>query len=194
MNKISVLILICVFFNCTNKDKNYDNIKSTESIKLDSIKVDRKKTELVLVYIGDSNCIACNNENVPIAFRKISHDLNTLATENDLGFRKVGLSLDYNIIDGLKHLSSVGVFDEISTGNYYGNIYADKFIWSKQNAVDYARTPQVILFRRDYKTSKDSMPSYFVETEEVLFRRMGISNISNFSNEVYSSTLESLEK
>lgn len=177
-SRLFLYIVILVGLGCS---------KSTSQInpESDSNLSERKENELVLIYFGDSKCAACNNDALPEQMISINEKLEHLADSLNYGFSRIGMTIDYNLIEGLTHLSKIGVFNEISTGNGNSNHLMSKYVWAKDdNYLLYSKVPQLLLIKRKYMLDNSSNVTFVILEEELLKRSIGIENILLFDDQL----------
>ncbi|MTI87396.1 MAG: hypothetical protein FH748_05445 [Balneolaceae bacterium] len=136
-----------------------------------------QRSELVLVYIGSSSCVAANDESIPTLFLKLAHKIDSIAVEQNYGFTTIGISSEINIEEGLSHLKKIHNFDEISIGNGLANVGFQNYYWEKINPQKKLTIPQFIITKReyDYKSTQGLNESISpkINSEEVIVQTTG---------------------
>ena len=84
--------------------------------------------ELVLVYVGASACAASSRREMQEVLVKVRAGLGERASALGLRFVSVGVALDWNVREGLAHLSAAGPFDEVNAGQHALNAGALRYI------------------------------------------------------------------
>ena len=128
-------------------------------------------TEIVLVYIGSSTCVWCQAKELPEWMSQIR---TAVAAQADLAghaFAAVGVSIDFDVPGGLKHLRDLGPFHEVTTGRRWRNIGALKYV--SEEHVGRTATPQIVVIRRSVK--RFGSPS--ITRGDVLVRKVGLTDI-----------------
>lgn len=128
--------------------------------------------ELVLVYIGSSNCSWSNGPELPGIVGELKTTLRDRAQDSGRAFAAVGVARDGVAADGIAHLAKFGAFDEIMSGRGWANTGVQKYIYGPMPGE--GATPQVLVLARslDYQLGHVS-----VVDERVLVRRVGSDEI-----------------
>jgi hypothetical protein len=131
--------------------------------------------DVVLLYIGSSTCGFCQDSELQDFIRDIHLNLVEISTEIDsVSYFTIGISKDYNVNNGYKHLLEIGIFNEIMVGNSWYNTALSRYIFSDFPAM--AATPQVVLLiRKKYPISTSILNEDYrgIEDEQVLRRFYG---------------------
>ncbi len=110
---------------------------------------EKKQKEVVLIYVGSSNCgYARQLEGNELD--KAKSWLSEKAKIQDMSFTSTGISVDWSIHDGLKHLLKIGNFDEVITGNNWFNHGILKYIGDLEQETF---TPQIFITVREYSSN-----------------------------------------
>ena len=64
--------------------------------------------ELALIYIGSSGCADSNKEGLPQVINQLKLLVGNRAAEQGRGFVAIGLSIDWSVAEGVRHLSKSG--------------------------------------------------------------------------------------
>ena len=138
----------------------------------------KRGRELVMVYIGSSTCGYANLAEVPELIERTKLLLQKKAHESGMLFSTMGISIDWNTENGVRHLAKMGRFDEIATGKNLQGMGAYQFVWSALSGE--ASTPQVLVVTRMINAPSEEYPhqSYHVSKATELTRKAGITAIS----------------
>jgi hypothetical protein len=133
--------------------------------------------EIVLIYIGSSSCPPSNDPNLFQAIDEIKIELRDRALAMDMGFTTLGISKDWNIESGYRHLSRSGPFDEIMTGRNWIGSGLIHYLW--QGLPGVAATPQIVVIRRELRVRDHSVADsrYGLDDETLLIRKVGLEEI-----------------
>ena len=85
--------------------------------------------ELVLIYIGSSQCAFSTNPALPAIVESAKRALRDKALEAERPFITVGIVKDWIVENGVNHLATFGTFDEIMTGRSWMNEGVMRYIW-----------------------------------------------------------------
>lgn len=103
--------------------------------------------QLLLVYVGRSDCRWCNDASLPKLLETARQRMSAVAADLGIGFATVGVAVDAPPEVGFDHLSEVGGFDQIAAGYGWGNDLALKYLWTDDATFPIA-TPTLFVFRR----------------------------------------------
>ena len=157
----SILILNDVFTN----EKYSSNPTKTYAIE---------KEEFVLVYIGSSTCPFCQKPALKEVYKSLKNRLEFISDSLGYSFKTIGTSVDFDIKEGVSHLSSIDDFDEISTGSGYNNLIIKKYLWDHEIPLRKIGTPQVLVLKREYFLPiENGMPFRLNKSEFVVERETG---------------------
>ncbi|MDQ7041816.1 MAG: hypothetical protein Q9M35_12840 [Rhodothermus sp.] len=120
------------------------------------------QTELLLVYIGSPTCGPSNDPTLPEMLATARQQLASLAAQQHISFRAVGLAISRNVRMGLDHLEKMGPFHEIATGARWENL---AFKHVQFVAPGLRATPQIVILERRNHTTR------------LLLRRVGLRDI-----------------
>ena len=105
-----------------------------------------RTVELVVVYLGATDCGPCRTEETKAAVRDIIERARGAAAERNLPFHAVGAALDEDWREGVAFLESTAEFDEIMSGGSWRNQAAVEHIFSVEGTVP--GVPQLVIFTR----------------------------------------------
>ncbi len=133
--------------------------------------------ELVLIYVGSSNCAFSVRASLHEALQQFSRRVAERAEAQGLAFRSVGVTTDWDINEGWKHLRTVMAFDEVVVGMNWINTGLIRYLW--EDLPGPPATPQVLLTRRTIVSppSADSVAGYHIANERVIARFVGLDKI-----------------
>ncbi len=129
--------------------------------------------ELVMIYLGAASCAWSNAEGMPGLVERVKVELHAKAAARGWAFEAVGIALDWDVEQGLKHLRKFGEFDEVSAGRNWDNSLALRYFGA--HVTEPPSTPQVIAIHRIVTPANFRDGPFVLETtgEEVLFRVAG---------------------
>jgi hypothetical protein len=155
-------------------DRNY-------STEYTSPRVSVKEKEIVMVYVGASTCGFANDPDLPGIIEKTKLSLQERAGIQGIGFSAVGVSIDWDVKEGVQHLDKFGVFDEILTGRKWHGYGGRQFFWETLPSSLFA-TPQVLVIARtpDFPDSSLFGQEYPSLNETVLVRKIGVESITEW--------------
>ncbi len=131
--------------------------------------------ELVMVYVGATGCEASNRPEMEDHLATIRAGLAKHAAAIDSRFVAVGIALNWDVAEGLAHLSASGHFDEVNAGQNALNSGALRYIWDTHPGP--AATPQVMLLHRTLSVNSAGVTSI---EEDLLVRRVGLAEIGTW--------------
>lgn len=131
--------------------------------------------ELVVVFIGASDCGASRDERLPAALNRMRVIFEARASRLGMTFRTIGVSLDVSPDTGLAFLHHLGTFDEIIIGGGWLSSGAIQYVW--RDVPGRAALPQVILLQRHIGVSGADIS---VNQEQVLNRVVGIASMEEW--------------
>ena len=132
--------------------------------------------EIMLLYIGDSTCPESTKEDLPAILDQIQKQVREYAIHNGWAYVSYGISIDWNVEDGVRHLSKAGSFDQISTGRKWANESVMVYIWAKSYGPP--ATPQIVVVGRSIDHAFAETTGFGIKGEEFLLRRVGSVAIS----------------
>ena len=138
----------------------------------------KRGRELMMVYIGSSACEYANLAEVPKLIERTKLLLQKKAHESGMLFSSMGISIDWNTENGVRHLAKMGRFDEITTGRSLQGMGAYQFMWDAVPGE--ASTPQVLVVTRTIDAPSEEYPyqSHHVSKATALTRKAGVTAIS----------------
>ena len=120
--------------------------------------------QLVMVYVGSSTCPWANQRSLPEALETIKVRLAAVAREHGMGFKAVGLAVDWLPERGIAHLKRFGHFDEVAAGGGWGGTLALRYLWSDTQVG--AATPQVLVYTRVFLAPAEATDPFLYEERE----------------------------
>lgn len=135
--------------------------------------------EIVLVYIGSSTCGPSNKPEVFSQVDSLNNELSAYVKNKGYGYVSVGISKDWNINEGLKHLSNFETFDEVMTGRNWNNTGVSRYVYDV--IPGQAITPQIVITRRVNGKYSTINSEYYrgIDSERELLRIAGSDEISD---------------
>lgn len=137
--------------------------------------------QLLMVYVGNSNCVWCNNPALPEYLTRIRAQLESAASESGARLVTLGLSLDAVPSEGVAHLTHVGDFDQISVGAGWVNELALRMLWEGYGGP--VSTPQLLVLQRNMV--EERVPGvtrfYGVADEKLIARMIGLAEIEQWA-------------
>jgi hypothetical protein len=131
--------------------------------------------EIILIYIGSSECYYCNDKSLPAVLSSISDNLESIAHKSDMSFKSIASTIDYSLDSSFKHLEKIGSFDEITIGGGSNNVLS-MYLYEKGSAV--IAVPQISILYRKYNPSIVNNESVKkIEKDSILFQTAGLNNI-----------------
>jgi hypothetical protein len=133
-------------------------------------------TELVVVVISSSGCIASRDPEFQKAVRRLPMLLNDKFTDNpEMVIRLVGVALDWDVNKGIEHITKMAEFDEVIAGGNRLNVATEKFLWGEPRLG--GGTPQLIVLQRSVHWGESGV---VVGDERVLHHLAGPQNIAEW--------------
>lgn len=158
----------------------------------DYINYEPELYDLVLLYVGSSTCGFCQDEELHNSIREINSKLFNLASDIDsLSYFAIGISKDYNVNNGYKHLLKIGIFNEVMVGNSWNNTGLSRYFFVDFPALPATPHIALIIRKKNLLSSIDSNDDFRgIEFEQVLRRFYGKLEIASLT---YSDDSELLE-
>lgn len=128
-----------------------------------------QENEIMLVYIGSSTCGFANDPALPEVIEHAKMALQQHASDAGFSFAAIGVSNDWDPVQGHAHLAKMGRFDEIMTGRRLWGLGTG--IWQEF----IAGTPQVLVVRQT--TNEQLLP---IASNSVIVRKLGFGPISDW--------------
>jgi hypothetical protein len=120
--------------------------------------------EIVVVLIGSAGCAASRQNTLSNAMDQLRATLLEASSRQGLRVAFLGVALDTHISSGLRWLTSVGPFDQVSVGGNWLNLAA----------------VQIVVLRRVVTIASDSQ-SVVVEPDVLVSRLRGVQEIINWA-------------
>lgn len=121
--------------------------------------------QLVMVFFGAAGCGWSNQPELPSAVEGIKNRLASVARENGLSFKTVGVALDWSPRRGMEYLSGFGLFDELVAGYSLGNSAALQLFWTE--GMGQLSTPLILVYERVFITPKDPSGAQVYRESEI---------------------------
>ena len=131
--------------------------------------------ELVLIYIGSSQCAFSTNPALPAIVESAKRALRDKALEAERPFITVGIVKDWIVENGVNHLATFGTFDEIMTGRSWMNEGVMRYIW--QTLPGPASTPQLLVVERTMVVPGEGADRFRISDEAIVTRKVGMGEI-----------------
>lgn len=132
--------------------------------------------EIAFIFIGASSCAAANGDRITTIVRSAKKAIDMYADSVGLSYRTIGVSRDWSAQEGAKYLDKFGKFHEISSGGNWLNIGVIKYVYDELSGK--GATPQLLLVQRQVKGRE--APTYSIENERLLLRKVGMREISQW--------------
>src|SRR5262249_53276864 len=94
------------------------------------------------------------------------------------GFVMRGVSLEPTVETGVRHLSQLGYFDEVSAGGNWSNSAAVRYLGGSDGRVSNGAIPTLVLLQREVTSEGDSFLQIGPERE--LARYVGVDKIAGW--------------
>lgn len=137
--------------------------------------------EIAFIFYGSSYCPAATDASLPDIIQTLIAETREQAHIAGYGFTTIGISNEVNVEDGLAYLKNMGDFDEIALGNGVANRALQFYAWGSLDDPLSGATPQIILTKRLYHSSKNNSSDLIypsIESETILIRKVGVTNIA----------------
>ena len=140
-----------------------------------------KGHEIVMVYIGSSTCGFANSPEMPEVIERIKLALQMESLARESAFSAIGVSIDWDVSNGIGHLAKFGMFDEIMTGRKWQGQGGRQFFWDALPS-SIRSTPQVLVIARmaDSPSPEQRNQGYQISNETILVRKTGAKAISDW--------------
>jgi hypothetical protein len=133
----------------------------------------RDGRELVMVFVGASFCRAHQREGFPEALEQAKVAMAAEAARQDVQFRAIGVSMDWQPEEAIEFLNKFGRFDEMALGGNWVNQAVIRYVW--RDLPGRPSVPQVILLERTIEKAQSSVN---VVNEQVVRRLTGTAEIT----------------
>jgi hypothetical protein len=134
-------------------------------------------TEIVVALIGTSRCVGSRHKSLTVAMDSLRKRLRVFAEKRHQRVRLLGVALDDDLAVGLRWLTTVGPFDEISVGGSWLNLEAVHLV--HRGLIGEATVPQVVVFRRSFAGERTG--AILVSPDRLAFRKAGLEPIMSWS-------------
>ncbi|MEX0723093.1 MAG: hypothetical protein WD053_04415 [Gracilimonas sp.] len=140
--------------------------------------------DIVMVYIGTSNCSFCTSEENDQHLKTIFEGI---ARNKQFAYRKIGISIDENLVEGFNFLNDLNVrFDEIIVASRNTNLGYIKYV--KDEFIGVEIVPQVLVLLSVYKSNNKTE----IIEEKLLYRVVGIEKMKTFGTVATKINLNNL--
>jgi hypothetical protein len=129
-------------------------------------------SEVVLVLMGNSQCGACNDPDVPAAVARLKTMTDSAATRTEMRFSFIGVSLDWNVGNGLEYLARYGGYDEVIVGRNWLNTGVTSWIWRDHPGPP--SMPQAVLLLRTIEQGERGIT---ISRDSILARYVGVDEL-----------------
>lgn len=136
-------------------------------------RADGRQDELVAILVSATFCPAARRADFHDALPDLKELLAVRAEARELQLRWVGVSLDWDAMEGAGYLASLSTFDEIIAGGNWVNEGSLKYIW--HHFPGEPAVPQLVLMERRLSTAEGG--DYVLESEQVRQRIIGVDEI-----------------
>lgn len=151
------------------------------------------KGELILIYVGSSQCKFSNLDSVSNYVSNVIARIESQARARDLAFRSVGIAVDTDLNEGINHLGNTGDFDQISVGAGWDNHSLRQYVTDLAGGP--LATPQMILVERpaienetrDVNLYEEKKEEEGIKGSSVVYQAVGVSAIRDWTNNVFGS-------
>lgn len=110
--------------------------------------------QIELVFVGSSACAWSTRDSLVASVRIMKRNLAEWSEARGLGFKAIGIAIDWSVPAGSAFLERFGLFDEVSIGYNWGNSLALKYLWDTPNVR--AATPRLLIYERYNEAPSDS--------------------------------------
>lgn len=146
---ISVIFLFIISFTLSYKsDINIPGIylHTFNDNSVYTQNTEKKLKEVTLVYLGSSSCKYSDIIEIE-GINEVQNWLLSKSIENNMSYTSIGISIDWSIFNGIRHLDKVGNFDEIITGNNWFNRGVLKYVGDLDMETS---TPQIFIILSEF--------------------------------------------
>jgi len=112
------------------------------------------KGEIVAVFITSSCCTAIVPQ-LRAGLDRMRERLAAQALAEGVGFRLVGVALEWSPDSGWAHLKRYGAFDEVTVGSNWLSLPIERLVW--QDSVTTPSVPQVVIYRHSVDVGERSI-------------------------------------
>ena len=136
---------------------------------------ERVRTELVLIFLGGTSCGSCRDPALKVVLAEVRARLSRLITGTRIGFKSIGVAIDWEVDQGVTYLTDQGTWDELSVGSNFRNSLFNEHCWVVPGTR--AAIPQLILLERKYRMGSTRIE---VLGKRYLARVIGVGAIANW--------------
>lgn len=135
------------------------------------------RDEVTLVLLTKSTCPWSSKQVVVDAVRLVKDSLSSRLSRRGIVFTTLGVSMDFETDDGIRHLRRFGAFDEVAVGRGWLNSVARPYFTG--SAAGPAATPQLLVLHRRMAPPLLEDGGLIIETtpDEILGRYVGVQEI-----------------
>lgn len=133
--------------------------------------------QLLLVYVGRSDCPWCNDLRLPGLWASYRESILEVVDEYNSDLVEVGIAVDRDFRLGMAHLERIGTFDQISVGGGWGNVAVLNWLFDRYGG-PYS-TPQVLLISRWWTYSGVPPALRDSERPQLLARLSGLYDLAS---------------
>lgn len=145
--------------------------------------------EIILVYIGSSECRICNSEENNDSVSLVIYKLNNKLENMEL--ITAGVSIDPSVEKGYNFLNKVyGDFNSVIIGEKPHNLGYNRYIEGRYKGK--MLIPQVLILSRTYVTNSKEVRA--LEDEKLLYRLVGLNKIHDFIDLIDKINFNSFDK
>ncbi len=157
-------------------------LSCTDNIPAEDLYIENSKNELVIIYIGSTECAVCLDSSNKNYFKKIHNSIIAADIDKEFSVKRIGISIGNNINENFKFLQTFAVpFDEITLSRDIFNTGMNRYIHNDFKGEPVV--PQVIIMKRSYNQNilADTHVNTAIESEKLLYRLVGLPNIEKFT-------------
>lgn len=124
----------------------------------------------------------CSDPELKSEINKVSDLVSDfLSNKSNVGFKKIGISIDVDPHEGYMHLKNMISFNEVITGNGWGNLGSLTYVYSDEFDLRPA-TPQILFVFREFNEITNVTTTYRgVKSEKILLSLTGLHEIREFN-------------
>ncbi len=172
------LVLFILAFSCSLLIKNL--LKTNNSKPSSASLTSYNSKEIVLIYLADSTCPYCRSDDVITKIRATDIELSKIAKRINVGYKKIGISIDKNPKVGFSYFGNIIDFNEFIIGSGWANTGVLRYIYTDFQS--HAATPQLIITIREYNRIRipPSTETYRgLKDEKILLNLIGAEILGN---------------
>jgi hypothetical protein len=138
---------------------------------------------LKLVFIGSSDCVFSNNDEMHSITLNIKKHLSELTRASNMKLMTTGITSDVNADIGYSYLQKTGPYTEIYTGASWYNLGLKRYIWKDFEAP--SLTPQLLITLAEKNSFDAGGQLANVNIDEIIvIRLIGFHEIQEFHNKL----------